>query len=110
MGCTEERKVMDMPLRIRHLKEEEAPKPTSTGKVNEDLHGLKTEMTKLASGAVLEIEAGSEKAVRGVKALVTRAGRELGSQWRHWHAGTKVFAKPVGVVKRRVGRRARKPN
>src|SRR2546425_11264173 len=97
-----------MPLRIRHVKEEEAPKPTSTGKVNEDLHALKTEMTKLVSGAVLEIEAGSEKAVRGVKALVTRAARELGSQWRHWHIGTKVFAKPVEAVKRRVRRPSRK--
>lgn len=88
-----------MPLRIRHIKAEEAPKPTSTGKVNEDLHAMKSEMTKLAAGGVLEIEAGSEKAVRGVKTLVTRAGKELGTAWQHWHVGTKVFARPMQKLK-----------
>ncbi|TMB66067.1 MAG: hypothetical protein E6J43_10890 [Chloroflexi bacterium] len=67
------------------------------------LHQLKSEMTKLASGAVLEIEAGSEKAVRSVKTLVTRASNELGNRWRHWHVGTKVFAKP-GAERKRPGR------
>ena len=83
-----------MPLRIRHVREDEAPKPSSRGETNENMSQLKSEMMRLGSGAVLEIEAGSEKAVRGVKTLVTRASKQLGKGWRHWHVGTKVFARP----------------
>ena len=93
-----------MPLTITHRKEEEVPMPTSTGKVNEDIIAIKSEMTKLASGMVLEIEAGGEKAVRGTKLLVTKAAAQLGTQWRHWSVGTKVFAKPAEAIRRR-GRR-----
>src|SRR5947209_4226598 len=90
-----------MPLQIRHVKETEAPKPNARAGINEDVQQLKSEMMRLASGAVLEIEAGSEKGVRGVKTMVTRAGKELGNRWRHWHVGTKVFAKPQGEKRRR---------
>lgn len=83
-----------MPIRIRHVKEAEAPKPAGQ-KVNKELVAVKDEMLKLSKGMVLEIEAGSEKAVRGTKMLVTRAAKELGTRWRHWHVGSKVFAKPV---------------
>jgi TusA-related sulfurtransferase len=93
-----------MPLRITHRREEEVPTPSSSGKINEDLMAIKNEMVKLASGMVLEIEAGSEKAVRGTKLLITKASNQLGSQWRHWNVGTKVFAKPAEAVRRR-GRR-----
>jgi len=93
-----------MPLRIRHVREDEAPRPSSKGDTNEDVNQLKSEMMRLGSGAVLEIEAGSEKAVRGVKTLVTRASNQLGSRWRHWHVGTKVFAKPDGRARRGPGR------
>ena len=92
-----------MPLKIRHVSEKEAPKPNATGGTNKDIHQLKSEMMKLASGAVLEVEAGSEKAVRGVKTLITRASNELGSRWRHWHVGTKVYARPQAKTKRRGG-------
>ena len=92
-----------MPLKIRHVSEKEAPKPTARGRSNRDIHQLKSEMMKLASGAVLEIEAGSEKAVRGVKTLITRASNELGNRWRHWHVGTKVYARPQAKTKRRGG-------
>ena len=93
-----------MPLRITHRKEDEVPTPSSSGKINEDLVAIKSEMARLASGMVLEIEAGSEKAVRGTKLLVTKASNQLGSQWRHWNVGTKVFAKPAEAIRRR-GRR-----
>ena len=93
-----------MPLRITQRKEEEVPTPSSSGKINEDLMAIKNEMGRLASGMVLEIEAGSEKAVRGTKLLVTKASNQLGSQWRHWNVGTKVFAKPAEAIRRR-GRR-----
>jgi hypothetical protein len=96
-----------MPLTITHRKEEDVPTPSAMGMVNEDLDALKSEMRKLASGMVLEIETGSEKAVRGTKMLVTRAGTQLGARWRHWNVGTKVFAKPAGEVRRRA-RRAEK--
>ncbi len=94
-----------MPLRIRHVKEGEVPKPPSSAKPSKDLTAVKDEMLKLSKGMVLEIETGSEKAVRGTKTLVTRAARELGTRWRHWHVGTKVFAKPAQAPRRVVGRR-----
>lgn len=93
-----------MPLEIRHRKEEEVPVPGSSGKINEELLTIKSEMSKLASGMVLEIDAGTEKAVRGTKMLVTKAAGQLGATWRHWSVGSKVFAKPVEATRRR-GRR-----
>ncbi len=93
-----------MPFKITHKKEEEVPRPTASGRVNEDLLAIKSEMQKLASGMVLEIETGSEKSVRSAKTMITRAGNQLGTRWRHWSAGTKVFAKPAEGVRRRVGR------
>ena len=90
-----------MALKFAHRKQEDIPTPTSAGKVNEDLAGLKAEMQKLASGMVLEIEAGSEKAVRSTKMLVTRAGNQLGNKWHHWSVGSKVFAMPREMVARR---------
>jgi hypothetical protein len=88
-----------MPLRFKHVKQEEAPKPSSTGKANKELFAVKSEMMKLGKGMVLEIETGSEKGVRGAKTLVTRASKELGAKWKHWHVGTKVFAKPAQAPK-----------
>ncbi len=93
-----------MPLKITHKPEQEVPTPGRAGKVNEELLALKEEMKKLASGMVLEIETGSEKAVRGAKVLVTKAAKELGAQWRHWSVGSKVFARPAEAVRKR-GRR-----
>ncbi len=93
-----------MPLKIAQKPEGEVPTPGRAGKVNEDLVAIKEQMKKLGSGMVLEIETGSEKAVRSAKTLVTKAGKELGAQWQHWSAGSKVFAKPIGEIKRR-GRR-----
>jgi TusA-related sulfurtransferase len=98
-----------MPLKIAQKKEEEVPTPGRTGKVNQELVALKDEMRKLSSGMVLEIETGSEKAVRGAKVLVTKASKELGSQWQHWSVGTKVFAKPLGEIRRRGRRRKEQP-
>jgi spore cortex formation protein SpoVR/YcgB (stage V sporulation) len=93
-----------MPLKITHKKEEEVPLAGASGRVNQDLLAIKSEMQKLASGMVLEIETGSEKAVRSAKTLVTRASNQLGTRWRHWSVGTKVFAKPAEAVRRRMGR------
>ena len=93
-----------MPLRIKQVKQEEAPKPSSTGKANKELFAVKSEMLKLGGGMVLEIETGSERAVRGAKTLVTRASKELGTKWQHWHVGTKVFAKPVATLKKVTSR------
>ncbi len=93
-----------MPLKITQRPESEVPKPRKTGKVNQDLLAVRNEMQKLAAGTILEIETGSEKAVRGAKTLVTRAAKDLGSRWQHWHVGSKVFARPVEAVRRR-GRR-----
>ena len=92
-----------MPIEIKQRPENEAPKPNR--KPNEDLIAVKNAMIRLGKGMVLEIEAGSEKAVRGTKALVTRSAKELGSRWQHWHVGTKVFAKPIEENRPRRGRR-----
>ncbi len=94
-----------MPLKITQRAESEVPKPGKTGKVNPDLVAVRNEIQKLATGMVLEIETGSEKAVRGAKTLVTRAAKDLGARWQHWHVGTKVFARPADPVPRRRGRR-----
>jgi hypothetical protein len=90
-----------MPLTITHRKEDEVPTPSAMGRVNEDFEAIKGEMRKLSTGMVLEIETGSEKAVRGAKMLVTRASTQLGTRWRHWNVGTKVFAKPAAEIRRR---------
>src|SRR2546423_10064955 len=90
-----------MPLKFTHRRPEEVPSATSTGRVNHDLIAIKNEMVKLASGMVLEIETGSEKAIRGTKMLITKASKELGNDWRHWHVGTTVFAKPMEAIRRR---------
>ena len=99
-----------MPLKISQRKEEEAPRPTAAGKINQDFQAIKAEMLRLGKGMVLEIETGSEKAIRGTKVLITRASRELGSRWRHWSEGTKVFAKPVERALRRRGRAKKDPS
>jgi hypothetical protein len=91
-----------VPLRFSQRKPEEVPTPSASGKVNQDLLNLKNEMSKLAAGMVLEIETGSEKAVRGTKTLVTKAAKQLGTPWKHWSVGTTVFARPVEAVRRRV--------
>ncbi len=93
-----------MPLEITQRPESEVPKPGRTGKANEDLLTVKNEMKKLASGMVLEIETGSEKSVRAAKTLITRAAKDMGGRWQHWHVGSKVFARPVEAARRR-GRR-----
>jgi hypothetical protein len=53
----------ELPLKITHRKEEEVPSPSGSAKPNEDAQAIKSEMGKLASGMVLEIETGSEKAI-----------------------------------------------
>lgn len=90
-----------MPLKITHRKEQEVPAPAAGGKANEELYQLKLEMTKLGAGMVLEVETGSAKAIRGTKGLITRAGKQIGRPFVHWHQGTKVFAKPAEAPRRR---------
>lgn len=84
-----------MPLIFTHRKASEVPMPVTAGRTNRDLESIIREITKLASGMVLEIETGDEKALRATKGLITRAGKQLGTPMRHWHAGTKVYAQPA---------------
>ncbi len=93
-----------MPLKITHRKEEDVPTATKSGQVNEDLMAVKDAMQKLATDMVLEIEAESEKAVRGTKMLITKAANQLGREWQYWSLGSKVFARPKEKTSRR-GRR-----
>jgi hypothetical protein len=88
-----------MPLKIAHRKEADVPS-ASSAVGNDELVQLKSEMSKVAPGMVLEIEAGSERSVRGTKGLITRASKQLGRPFVHWHQGTKVFAKPAEVRRR----------
>ena len=91
-------------MKITHRNEADVPSPSAQGVVNENLLAVKAEMTKLAPGMVLEIDTGSAKAVRSAKMLVTRAAKQMGTEWQHWHNGTMVYAKP-----RSVSRRGRRP-
>jgi hypothetical protein len=56
---------------------------------------------------VLEIETGDEGALRATRMLVTRAGAQSGTPWQQWRVGTKVYAKPGEVTKRRRERSQR---
>jgi hypothetical protein len=89
-----------MPLKITHRSEGDVPALTGAGDDNEELLQLKGEMAKLAAGMVLEIETGSTRSVRGTKGLLTRAGKQLGRPFVHWHQGTKVYAKPAEARRR----------
>jgi hypothetical protein len=93
-----------MPLAITHRSETDVPTPSAMGRVNADLEAVKSEMRKLSSGMVLQIEAESAKGVRSAKTLVSRAAKQLGTRWQHWHVGSTVFAKPAEGVRKRVGR------
>src|SRR5687767_13631188 len=90
-----------MALKIAHRKQQDVPAPAASGRANEELYQLKTEMSKLAADMVLEIDTGSTTAIRGTKGLITRASKQLGRPFVHWHQGTKVYAKPAEVARRR---------
>ncbi len=90
-----------MPLKIAVRRETDVPRPTAAGRVNEDIEMLKQKMQQLAAGMVLELEVERGRTVRGTKAMITRAARALGSAWKHWHSGNKVFAQPARRRRRR---------
>ncbi len=98
------RETLEMPLKITHRNESEVPGASSNSPVSQELEALKGEMQKLATGMVLEIESDSDKAVRSTKMLITKAARQLGTEWRHWSSENRVYAKPVEGSSRR-GRR-----
>ncbi|MEX1253343.1 MAG: hypothetical protein WEE64_03285 [Dehalococcoidia bacterium] len=90
-----------MPMKITARKESEVPQPAADGKVNEELEALRAAMAKLPPASVLEVEVPRGRTAQGVKAQITRAGKQIGSTWMHWDAGNKVYAK---VVRRKRGR------
>ena len=93
-----------MALKISHRAETEVPRAGGAGTVNPDLMVVQTEMAKLTPGMVLVIEVENPREVRGTKLLISKASKQLGTEWKHWHSGTVVYAKPAEAVKRR-GRR-----
>ena len=95
-----------MPLKFSHKRMDEVPTPNASGRINQDLVSIKNEMAKLAGDMVLEIETGSKKAVRSTKVLITKAAKELDTRWRHWHVGSKVFARPIDGLNPRTRRKA----
>ncbi len=90
-----------MPLKVVRRKASQVPPPPPASRIRGDLERLKSEISTLSSDAVLEVEAVSEQAIKGVKSLITRASRQVGVEIRHWHIGTKVFAQPKAPVVRR---------
>ncbi len=85
-------------MKISHRRAEDVPAPPArSGAVNQVLTEIMRELRRIAPGMVMVIETGDEAAVRGTKVLITRAGRELGIPVRHWHNGTEVYAKPIGI-------------
>ena len=93
-----------MALKIALRKESEVPRPTSSGKVNENLVALKAKMAQLSAGMVLEVEVARESSVRATKGLITRAAKELGAKWKHWHSGNNVYAQPARTRRQRSRR------
>ena len=90
-----------MALKINVRKQADVPQPTSSGRVNEEVEALKAKMRDLGPGMVLEVETDRTSSVRATKAKITRAARDLGAAWRHWHAGNRVFAQPKAARRRR---------
>jgi hypothetical protein len=84
-----------MALKIRHRSEQEVQAPRTIGKANQDLDSIRAGMATLPPGMVLAIEMDERRSVRGTKMLVTRAAKELGVEWRHWHVDNTVYARPV---------------
>jgi hypothetical protein len=84
-----------MPLKITHRKEQDVPAAVGNSEGNAELSQLKMEMSKLGPGMVLEVDAGDARSVRGTKGLITRAGKQLGRPFVHWHQGSMVYAKPA---------------
>lgn len=83
-----------MPLKVVRRKASQVPPPPRASKLHDDLERLKSEIGTLTADTVIEVEAVSAQAIRGVKALITRASRQVGIEVKHWHVGTKVFAQP----------------
>jgi len=96
-----------VPLQFSHKKAHEVPQPGPASRVTEAVSAIMREMARVAPDMVLEIETGDEKTIRATKMLVTRAGNELGTPWRQWHVGTKVYAKPMEATKLRRERSER---
>jgi hypothetical protein len=96
-----------VPLQFSHKKAHEVPQPSPAKRVTEAFSAVMEEMARVAPGMVLEIETGDAKAVRATRMLVARAGSESGMPWRLWRVGTKVYAQPGEVTKRRRGRSER---
>ncbi len=90
-----------MAYRIRQVWAVDVPTPGRGGRVNEDLATLMDEMKRLGPGMVLEIAAEGDRSPRAVKALVSRAARELGVSGPHWSANGRVYARPAAAPRRR---------
>jgi hypothetical protein len=89
-----------MSLKITHRKAEEVP--LAAGEAGSaDFNQIKAELSKLQPGMVLEVETASPRAVRGTKAMLTRAGNQLGRPVIHWQQGTVVYAKAADPARRR---------
>lgn len=89
-----------MPLRITHRKAEDVPIGGAAAG-SAEFNQIKAELMKLQPGMVLEVDAGSQKALRGTKAMLTRAGHQIGRPVQHWAQGTIVYARAAEPVRRR---------
>ncbi len=96
-----------VPLQFSHKKAHEVPQPGPASRVTEAFAAIMREMARVAPDMVLEIETGDARTIRVTKMLVTRAGSELGTPWRQWHVGTKVYARPMEATERRRERSER---
>jgi hypothetical protein len=76
---------------------EQVPPEPDAGAIDE-LDQIETELRVLRHGMVLEIETGSELAVRRTKRRVTLAGTRIGRPFIHWHSGTTVFAQAAPEI------------
>lgn len=89
-----------MPLKITHRRAEDVP-TVGAAAGSAEFNQIKAELAKLQPGMVLEIEAGTQQAVRGTKAMLTRAGNQISRPVQHWQQGTVVYAKAADPARRR---------
>ena len=89
-----------MPLKITHRKVEEVP-GVGAAAGSAEFNEIKAELAKLQPGMVLEVDAGSQQAIRGTKSMLTRAGNQLGRPVVHWNQGTVIYAKAANPAPRR---------
>jgi len=74
-----------MPLKISVRNEAEVPSAACAAG-SAEFSQIKAELAKLEPAWCSKVDAGSQKALKGTKAMLTRAGNQIGRPVTHWQA------------------------